>query len=212
MIKFPLLLGTIAASIATIVAIVILHDPAPTPADPFEGLHLSAQDEIDLLDDEILDSPSVSYQSDTFGYKLSYPGTWELDDSRTDFGGDVLSDPSARVVITINETKDESLMTPEGMQNMATSVEESLRLDPSFTLTKFERLVWKHDPTIFTDGVRNIGGKRFHTREYNIFRAKHGGVLNVSITTQEDAETLYEEILQNILQSLDVCPKGREVQ
>jgi hypothetical protein len=210
MIKFHILLGTIAASIATIVAVVIIHDPAPAPADPFEGLHLSAQDEIDLIDDEVLDAPVVSYQSDTYGYKLTFPGNWDIDDSRDEFNGDILSDPSERVVITISETKEKAYVTPEGMDRMATSIKESLRVDPAFKLTAFQRLVWKQRPTIFTDGVRKISGKRFHTREYNIFRPEHGGILNVSVTTQEDAESLYEEALEKILHSLDVCPKNRE--
>ena len=202
MIRFHLLLGTVAASIATVVAVVLIANPEPTPADPFEGLHLSAQD-------EILNSPVVSYQSDTFGYKLKFPGNWTLDDTRTEFDGDILSDPSERVVITISETKDPALLTPEGMDGMAKSIEESLRVDPAFKLTSFERLVWKNRPTIFTDGVRKIGGKRFHTREYNIFRPKHNGILNISVTTQENSETLYDSALQDILHSLDVCPKGR---
>lgn len=212
MTQFHLLLGAVAASIATVVAVVIAHDPLPAPADPFEGLHLSAPIYTDeeLEDNEVLNSPFVSYQSDTFGYKLKYPGNWDLDDSREEFAGDILSDPSERVIVTISETKDESLMTPEGMEGMANSIEESLRIDPAFKLESFQRLVWKHRPTIFTDGVRRLGGKRFHTREYNIFRTNHGGVLNVSITTQEDAESLYEDALQEVLQSLDVCPKGRE--
>lgn len=209
--KFHLLLGSIAASTATLVAVVVLHDPYPAPSDPFEGLHLSAPaiSDADLEDDEILNSPVVSYQSDTFGYLLKYPGNWELDDSRTEFDGDILSDPSQRVIITISETKDASLMTEEGQTAMRQSIEQSLRLDPAFKLEAFEHLTWKKMPTIFTDGVRRIGGKQYHTREYNIFRKKHNGVLNISITTQQDAEALYEQALKDILQSLNVCPHSR---
>lgn len=217
--SFHLLLGAIAASIATIVAVVIVHDPLPAtyrsratwpaPADPFNGLHLSAPISIDedLNNDEKLNSPFVSYQSDTFGYKIRYPGNWYLDDTRSEFAGDILSDPSERVVVTISETVDPTLVTPEGMEAMAQSIEESLQLDPAFSLQKFQRLIWKHRPTIYTDGIRMISGERFHTRVYNIFRKNHNGVLNVSITTQEDAEVLYEQALQEVLNSLDVCPK-----
>ena len=114
------------------------------------------------------------------------------------------------MIITISETQNEDLMTKEGMDRMSQSIEESLTVDPAFKLLRFDRLIWKKRPTLFTDGVRNIGVKRYHPREYNIFRESHGGVLNVSITTQEDAEVLYDEALQNILRSLDVCPPGRE--
>ncbi|MBT4119977.1 MAG: hypothetical protein HOG89_00435 [Candidatus Peribacter sp.] len=207
MIKFPIHLGAVAASIATLTAVVLIHNPAPAPADPFEGLHLSAPA---VIEDEILNAPVVSYQSDTFGYKLKFPGNWELDDTREEFDGDILNDPSERMIITISETQNEDLMTKEGMDRMSQSIEESLTVDPAFKLLRFDRLIWKKRPTLFTDGVRNIGGKRYHTREYNIFRESHGGVLNVSITTQEDAEVLYDEALQNILRSLDVCPPGRE--
>ena len=201
------LLGTAAASIATIAVTVMILNPSPAPADPFEGLHFSAPIPIE---DEILGAPIISYQSDTYGYKIKFPGNWELDDSRSEFDGDILSDPSERVVITISETKDPQLMTPEGQESLAKSITDSLRVDPSFKLNTFEHLFWKNRPTLFTDGTRKIGGKRFHTREYNIFRKKHGGVLNVRVTTQEDAETLYDSALQDILRSLDVCPKGRE--
>jgi hypothetical protein len=207
MIRLHILLGTVAASIATIVAIVIIHNPSPAPADPFNGLHLSAPA---IIEDEILGAPVVSYQSDTFGYSLKHPGNWLLDDSRLYFDGDILSNPSERVVITISETIDPELMTEEGMDGMAKSISESLRIDSAFSLNVFERLVWKNRPTIFTDGVRQLGGKRFHTREYNIFRKNHDGVLNISVTTQEDSESLYDSALQDILHSLDVCPKGRE--
>ena len=205
MTQFHLFLGSIAAAVATIVAVVLIHDPVPAPADPFVGLHMSAPEELD----EILDAPFVSYQSDTFGYYLKYPGNWSLDDTRTEFDGDILADPSERVVLTISETKDPSLVTDEGIESMSSSIKESLRLDPAFKLEQFERLTWKNHHTIFTDGVRKIGGTRFHTREYNIVRKKHQGVLNISITTQENAESLYEKALQDILQSLDVCPKNR---
>jgi hypothetical protein len=207
MMKLHIHLGAVAASIATIVTVVIVHDPAPAPTDPFEGLRFSAPV---LIVDEILGAPITSYQSDTHGYRLKYPSNWTLDDSRSEFEGDILSDPSERAVITISETKDLELINEEGLQRMMMSIKESMRLDPAFKMKSFERLIWKNRPTLFTDGVRKIGGKRFHTREYNIFRKNHDGVLNVSITTQEDAEVLYEEVLKDILHSLDVCPKGRD--
>ena len=186
---------------------VIAHDPAPAPADPFSGLHLSAPDvTAEDLDDALL-SPFVSYQSDTFGYKLRFPSTWSLDDSKTDFHGDIFTDPREQVVVTISETDGVYTVTPEGITRVAKSIEESLQYDPAFKLTTFERLYWKEQPTIFTEGTRTIGGKRYHTREYNIVRPAHSGILNISITTQEDSETLHEKAVQEILKSLDVCPK-----
>ena len=209
MIKFHLFLGAVAASIATLVAVVLIHDPSPAPADPFHGLHLSAPIPV-AIEDEHLAAPVVSYQSDTFGYTVKFPGNWMLDDSRSEFEGDILSDPSERVVITISETADATLMTPEGMDRMAHSIQDALEIDPAFMLVEFERLAWKERPTIFSDGVRLIGGKRFHTRAYTIFRKNHNNILTVSVTTQENAETLYEKPIEDILDSLDVCPKGRD--
>lgn len=205
--RFHLLLGCLAASIGTVVAVVIVHDPLPAPADPFEGLHLAAPIEDDVIEDEILNAPFVSYKSETHTYSLRFPGNWSLDDTRAEFEGDILADPLERAVITISETKDTELVTDDGIARMAESIEESLRLDPSFKLQTLDQFLWKGKHTIFTDGVRKIGGKRFHTREYNIFRPQHGGVLNLSITTQEDSEPLYEKALQDILHSLSVCPK-----
>lgn len=203
--KFHLVLGAVAASIATLVVVITVADPTAAPSDPFNGLHLSADDE--LLDDEILNAPFVSYESETFKYTVRYPGTWTLDDSRADFGGDILSDPSQRVVITFTETNDPDIVSMEGMKNISDSIKQSLAVDPSFDLEETQNLYWKSRPAIFTSGVRLIGGKRYQTREYNILRNDHGGILNISITTQLNSETLYEQPIRDILKSLEVCPK-----
>lgn len=207
--KFHLLLATVAASIATVVGVVLMHNPAPAPSDPFEGLHMSAPD-IDAEDVDESDpllSPIVSYESETYDYKLKFPATWSLDDTKEEFDGDLLSDPSERVVITISETEDILCVTPYDLERIAYSIRESLRHDSAFELTSFQKLFWKDQPAIFTEGARHIGGKRYHTREYNIVRPGGSGILNMSITTQEDAETLYEQALQDILHSLEVFRK-----
>ncbi len=205
--KFHIILGTVAASIATLVAVVTITDRTPTPSDPFAGLHLSAPELEHLADDEILNAPFVSYESTTFNYKLRYPGTWHLDDTRSDFGGDILADPLENVVITLTETEDKDIVSMEGMKKVADSIKQSLMVDPSFDLERSQKLYWKDRPAIFTSGVRLIGGERYHTREYNILRNDHGGILNISITTKEDTQQLYSEPIQEILKSLEVCPK-----
>ena len=203
--RLHVLLASFAAAAATIVAVVMSMSPIPAPEDPFEGLHLSAAEEAELAVDEVLDSPTVRYTSKRFSYAVSYPGTWTLDDTKEVYGGDVITDPDERVVITINETEDPELLTPEGMQRTADSIEDSLSFDPEFTLIHFERLIYDNFPAVFTDGIRYIGGKRYHTREYSVFRPVHGGILNISISTPEDAEQLYEKAIGDILRSLDVC-------
>ena len=204
---YYVVLGTVAASMATLVLTITMVDPSPAPSDPFSGMRMSAPELYEVIDDEVLNAPVVSYKSETFGYKLKYPGTWELDDSHEEFNGDIVSDPDERVIITISRTDDERLLEPSGLEYVAKSIEESLRFDSGFDLTTFDHLVWKNYPTIYTDGIRRIGGKRFRTREYNILRASHGGFLNISITSQEDSEVLYGKALQTILGSLEVCPK-----
>lgn len=208
--KYSLLLGTVAASIATLVGVVLIHDPAPAPSDPFAGLHMSAPEEgeaLDIADDDVRLAPTVSYQSDTLGYKLSFPATWSLDDSRESFDGDILADPLEHAVVTISSTDDVTCVTPNDIKRLAYSIRQSLEHDPSFTLESFERLYWQKQPAIFSEGIRRIGGRVYHTREYNIVRPGHIGIFNVSITTQEDSETLYEQALQHILHSLEVHPK-----
>ncbi len=205
--KVYLTLTALAASVASVVALVIFVDPSPAPQDLFEGLHLSAPEFEEVIEDEVLNSPTVSYQSDTFRYKLSYPGNWDLDDSRKDLDGDIISDPTQRAIMVINQTKDPSVMSAEGTAKVIESIRDSLRHDSNFSLKRFESFEWEDRPAVFTDGVRIIDGKRYRTREYNIIRQEHGGMLNISVTTQENTEALYDEVIQNILQSLDVCPK-----
>ena len=90
-----ILLGTIVASLATVAAVVIFHNPSPAPTPkgpprgtPLERLHLSAQD---VPEDEILASPVVSYQSDTFGYTTPYHTRCTLDYRRSEFDGSILN-------------------------------------------------------------------------------------------------------------------------
>jgi len=186
----------------------ILDSTSPAPSkDLFEGLHLSAPIADDIADDDARLAPYVRYQSDTHGYSLQYPATWTLDDSKKDFGGDILSDPSEHTVITISETKEESLMTEDAVDLLTQSIKDSLNLDPAFNLKTLDHLTWKGRSTIFTDGERHLGSRVLHTREYNIFRPTYNGVLNVSITTQKSTEVLHDKIIESILNSLDVCPK-----
>ncbi|MDP7069375.1 MAG: hypothetical protein QF815_02505 [Candidatus Peribacteraceae bacterium] len=207
--KIPFLVGAFGMSIITVVFVALGLDAKPAPADPFNGLHLSAPIPVsdEIAEDDIRLAPFVSYQSDSYGYKIKFPGNWELDDSRIEFDGDILTNPTERVVITISEIKSKELMTEEGVRNLSDSIEESLRFDPAFALNDVQKLIWKHKQTIFSDGIRHVGTDKLRTREYNIFRPNHGGVLNVSITTPEGSHTLYERALQDILHSLDVCPK-----
>lgn len=208
--KFHLLLGTLTASIVTMLVVAILN---PGVMDvPIPHLHRSAPEQLslsDILDDEILDSPFVRYTSKTHGYSLQYPSTWDLDDSHTEFNGDILSDAAERVVITISETKDENVHTREGIAAIFKSIEEALRFDSGFALNEFERLVWKHRYTAFTDGISRVGNHTWRIREYHVARPKHDGILNISITMQAESEHLYEQQIERILQTLEVCPKNK---
>lgn len=207
MTKLYLTLASLAAAASSVVALVTYIDPSPVPVDMFEGLHLSAPEPaLDIIDDEILNAPVVSYQSDTFSYKVSYPSNWTLDDSRGDFDGDILTDPDQHVVITINEIKDSSILSEEGTREIAKSIRDSVRFDAGFSLSEFQSFRWDGRYALFTDGMRLISGEPYRTREYNIFRPEHGGILNISITTLSHAEALYENTIMNILESLDVCP------
>jgi hypothetical protein len=210
--KFPLILGAFCLSLITVMVMVMDSNRHSPSTDLFEGLHLSAPIPEDIDAEEIPDddpqfAPYVRYQSDTHGYSLSYPSTWTLDDSKKDFGGDILSDPSEHSIITISETKDESLMTPDAVEMLSQSIRESLNLDPAFNLETLQHLMWKGRDTIFTNGERHLGSRTLHTREYNIFRPNHGGVLNISITTQDSSEALHKDVIESILNSLDVCPE-----
>jgi len=204
--KFHLIVGSFTLSLITVFVMVLDTKPPAPSEDLFEGLHLSAPVINDIADDDARLSPYVRYQSDTHSYSLQYPATWTLDDSKTDFGGDILSDPSEHTVITISETKDESLMATGAVELLTQSIRDSLSLDPAFNLQTLDHLTWKGRSTIFTDGERHLGSRILHTREYNIFRPSHNGVLNVSITTQKSTEPLHDEIIEAILNSLDVCP------
>ncbi|MBT5237483.1 hypothetical protein HOL63_03900 [Candidatus Peregrinibacteria bacterium] len=209
--KFPLIIGAFSLSLITVIVMVMDSNSHSPSTDLFEGMHLSAPIPEDIPeeipDDDARFAPYVRYQSDTHGYALSYPSTWTLDDSKKDFGGDILSDPSEHSIITISETKDESLMTTDAVEMLTQSIRESLNLDAAFTLETLQQLMWKGRHTIFTNGVRHLGSRTLHTREYNIFRPNHGGVLNISITTQDSSEALHKEVIESILNSLDVCPK-----
>lgn len=213
--RLQLIIGTGLMSIATLVVVTVFNlqqTTAPT-AEPFsveglEGLdriHLSAPEQPDEAD-ENLGAPVATYQSDTFKYKLRYPGTWEVDDSRSVFDGDVLSDPGQRVVITISATEDERATTRLGIEDIAQTIEESLAYDPAFALQSFDRLIWKNRHTVYTDGIRKVGTDNWRTREYAIFRPNHNGILNVSITTKADNSDVHDQEIQNILRSLIVCP------
>lgn len=203
--KFHLVLGTVAASIATLVVMVTVSDPTPAPSDPFEGLHLSAPELEELADDEILNAPFVSYQSDSMEYKVTYPGTWTLDDTKDSFDGHILSDPLEHVIITITETPESQVLSQRGVEALADSIEQALKFDSAFTLERFDRLLWRGHPTIYTSGTRRIGGETFHTREYNIVRPDHTGMLNVNISTKDSAESVYEKPIREILKSLETC-------
>ena len=186
-------LGSCVVAFVSVAALVIIADAPPAPRDIFEDMHMSAGD-------EVLGAPFVTYRSDTLGYEVRMPGNWFLDDTRQEFNGDMISDPREHVIVTISEMQDVDL------EHLAMSIEQSLRVDPAFTVHSFQKLIWKHRLTLFTDGIRTIGGKRYRTREYNIERANHGGVLNVSVTTQKHTEALYEHALEDMLNSLNVCP------
>ncbi len=200
--KYHLTLAAIAASTATIVAVTIIADPSPAPADMFQGVHFSAPDT--LADDEYLNAPSVSYESDSMHYKVSYPGTWRLQDSPEHLDGHILAEPSEHVVITITQTQQDILQNDEELEDIARSIEQSLLYDSSFTLDSFEQFLWRGKTVIYTEGKRTIGSHMYHTREYNILREQYASMLNVSITTKASAQALYEDTIQEILESLEV--------
>ncbi|MCA9371216.1 MAG: hypothetical protein KC680_04615 [Candidatus Peregrinibacteria bacterium] len=199
MTRYYLLLGTVAASVATMVAVVIVTDPTP-------GLHMSAPvTEDPYTNDEDLGAPVESYESESMEYKITYPGTWNFDDSKTTLNGHILTDPSEHVVIIITETENEKLLTVEGTKAIADSLQESLKYDSAFTLQSFQEFSWRGHHTLFTEGERLIGNDMYHVSEYNIVRSDHTSMLNVSITTKKNLEELYEKPIQQILDSLEVC-------
>lgn len=208
-VSLGVLSASIVLSLCTIIVVAAVEDMRPAPVDPFDGMHFSAPDTLEAYefgDDDVLNAPIVRYESETFSYSLTYPGHWDLDDTRREFAGDVITDPHEHIVITISETKDPDVFTDEAMDEVAQSIKESLNYDPSFALQSFERLLWKGRHTIFTDGTRKVGRNVWHTREYNVFRPQHHGILNISISTLDNAETLHQDGLDIILESLTVCP------
>ena len=202
--RLLLLLGTVAMSVATVVGMVIMHEP--TPSDPFSSIHLSAPsiDPATLATSEAIDSPYVSYKSDSIGYSLRYPATWSLDDSRATFSGDIISDADQRVIVTISATPTPAVSSQLDILRMTNTLEESLTTDDSFTPISVQRLVWKNLPALFSDGMRVIGNQPFHTRTYNIFRSTKSDMLTISISSQEESEVQYEEVLSTLLKSLKV--------
>lgn len=191
-----LLLGAIAASMATFVATVTWLDPSPTPADPFFGLHLSAPE---IADDDPRLAPVVSYRSDSLHYALTYPSTWSLDDTKERFDGDILTTANEEVVMTIStlNTQDSADAIAEGMRSV-------LMADQSLNITTFSTLTWKDFDTIYTEGVHTIVDTQYTTRSYAIIRPERGDMLSLSITTVSEADLQFETQLQAILDSLSV--------
>lgn len=199
--KYPLVLGTVAASVATLVTTTIVADPQP-------GLHMAAPlaSPVQVPDelDENLGAPQVRYESESMQYEVTYPGNWHLNDAPKGFAGHILSDPSEHVVITMSLTHEDMLRSPQGLQQLENVLQQSLKFDPAFTLNIFDRFVWKDRTVLYTEGTRIIGGKTYIVREYNIVRDDNQSMFNVSITSEKSAQLLYEKSVQSILNSLEI--------
>lgn len=199
--KYPFLVASVAAATAGMVTAIIVTDPTP-------GLHMSAPmapPAVSYIDDEILGSPVVRYKSDSLDYEVVYPSTWELHENPEEFHGHMLSDPAQHVVVTFSVTEEPLLATPEGQEQVARSIEESLRYDATYTPESFSAFTWKGHDVLFAKGQRVIGNTQYLTREYNIIRADHVSMLNIGITMRKNTQQLYENAITDILNSLEVC-------
>ncbi len=107
--RIQLLLATLAASLVTMIAVFSIEHFSTGFRSASAPSHASAPAEVTPMSDDVLGSPVVRYQSDSLRYVLTYPGTWNLDDTHTNAPLDTLSDARGTLQITI--TRDEATDT-----------------------------------------------------------------------------------------------------
>lgn len=200
----PLIVGSLGVSTMTVAALLLVFVP-DVEKTPLDGIHFSAptMDASALEDDEILGAEFTSYQSDTFGYSVRYPSTWNLDDNRSTTTSDVLYAPKKEVIARINSAPLEPLTDMMQLEEKAAAIEDTLKNDPSFTIESIDHLAWNNNPVIRIEGVRKTESTSWKVTSISIFRLQRSDIFTMLFTREVKKNAEYKDAIEEIVKSLN---------
>ena len=166
-----------------------LHESAPTKP---------------VSTDETLGSPITSYQSDSFDYGIRIPSDWTADLSRSAVSGDIYTDPTGTITITVGAMMDERASVSDGDHQIADTIQAARLLDPRLMVHLVRRMEWKDHPSVMVRTTSRVGEETMESREYHVLRPEIGDVLSVTVSANENCDYTVQKTIEEIMESLDV--------
>jgi len=142
---------------------------------------------------------AIRYQSERYGYAVSLPRYWRVNDSQNDYPAESFANPMGDVILYFQR-----LPTPADVDDAIVrgAIREELKKNPYHEPEIFEERVWHDYPAYYAEGIYRDDRNEFHFYEYNAFlgdRSVFTARANVKVSIGDKRHRDIDRVLNSLV-------------